>query len=179
MTRCLGTQGQTTGTMSLSTFLSWRRCSAGISCQERTFIIAMASKTTTGPRTWSCGRVRSLRGYASPTPLRGHARYLRGMRKPLPHPDRRVDTHQTDKRTRRRLEPSARSATGTTNVIQAFEKLNDLGDVGIRTRVLRDLSKSSPSAACCAFLSPGDHAGKTPTGSVTVWFPSLPRDRAD
>src|SRR5690348_7684916 len=53
------------------------------------------------------------------------------------------------------------------------------GDVGIRTRVLRDLSKSSPSAACFAFLSPGDHAGKTPTGSVTVWFPSLPRDRAD
>jgi len=42
------------------------------------------------------------------------------------------------------------------------------GDVGSRTRVLRDLSKSSPSAACYVFLSPGDHAGNTPTGSVTV-----------
>jgi hypothetical protein len=27
------------------------------------------------------------------------------------------------------------------------------------------------------FLSPGDHADKSPTGSVTVWFPSNPRDR--
>ena len=42
------------------------------------------------------------------------------------------------------------------------------GGEGIRTPVLRDLSCSSPSAACFAFLSPGDHAGKTPTGSVTV-----------
>jgi hypothetical protein len=49
-----------------------------------------------------------------------------------------------------------------------FEKLSDLGDVGIRTRVLQDVSRSSPSAACFVFLSPGDHAGKTPTGSVTV-----------
>jgi hypothetical protein len=48
------------------------------------------------------------------------------------------------------------------------KKLNDLGDVGIRTRVLRDLSKASPSAACFVFLGPGDHAGNTPTGSVTV-----------
>src|SRR6185437_10741804 len=28
------------------------------------------------------------------------------------------------------------------------------------------------------FLSPGVHAGKSPTGSVTVWCPAQPRDRA-
>jgi hypothetical protein len=72
------------------------------------------------------------------------------------------------RRTRRAAEPSARSATGNPNIVQVGVKLNDRGDVGSRTRVLRDLSKSSPSAACFAFLSPGDHAGNTPTGSVTV-----------
>ena len=33
------------------------------------------------------------------------------------------------------------------------------------------------SAACCAFLSPGGHAGQPPTGSVAVWCPAHPRDR--
>src|SRR6516165_3055307 len=56
--------------------------------------------------------------------------------------------------------------------------LSTLGGGGNRTRVLQYLTRASPSAACFVFLSPGDHAGKTPTGSVTVWFPSLPRDRA-
>ena len=37
-----------------------------------------------------------------------------------------------------------------------------------RTRVLRYFTRASPGAACCAFLSPGDHASKTPTGSAAV-----------
>ena len=77
-----------------------------------------------------------------------------------------------------RLNRPARSQQGLPTSFRFSKNLNDLGDAGIRTLVLRDFTKSSPSAACCAFLSPGDHAGKTPTGSVTVWFPSLPRDRA-
>ena len=83
--------------------------------------------------------------------------------------------------TKRRRQPKGRLRKALW-VIERQPKLSfynpHRGDAGYRTRVLRDLSKSSPSAACFAFLSPGDHAGKTPTGSVTVWFPSLPRDRA-
>lgn len=51
------------------------------------------------------------------------------------------------------------------------------GDGGNRTRVQRCGTRASPCAVRCAFLSPGDHADKSPTGSVTVWFPSSPRDR--
>jgi len=75
--------------------------------------------------------------------------------------------------------PPGKALRTTAKVAEATEHRSPpRGDAGNRTLVLRDLSRSSPSAACFAFLSPGDHAGKTPTGSVTVWFPSLPRDRA-
>jgi hypothetical protein len=52
------------------------------------------------------------------------------------------------------------------------------GDAGNRTRVLQYITRTSPSAACCVFLSPGNHAGKLPTGSATVCCPSLSRGRA-
>jgi Transmembrane secretion effector len=42
------------------------------------------------------------------------------------------------------------------------------GGGGNRTRVLQYLTRASPGAACSAFLSPGDHASKTPTGSAAV-----------
>ena len=42
------------------------------------------------------------------------------------------------------------------------------GGGGNRTRVLRYITRASPGAACCVFLSPGSHAGKLPTGSVAV-----------
>src|ERR1700722_13702683 len=42
------------------------------------------------------------------------------------------------------------------------------GGGGNRTRVLQYLTRASPCAVCCAFLSPGSHADKLPTGSVTV-----------
>jgi ABC-2 type transport system ATP-binding protein len=42
------------------------------------------------------------------------------------------------------------------------------GGGGNRTRVLQYITRASPCAARCAFLSPGSHAGKLPTGSVTV-----------
>jgi hypothetical protein len=42
------------------------------------------------------------------------------------------------------------------------------GGGGNRTRVLQYLTRASPGAACCAFLSPGGHAGEPPTGSVAV-----------
>jgi hypothetical protein len=47
----------------------------------------------------------------------------------------------------------------------------DRGGGGNRTRVLPYLTRASPGAACCAFLSPGGHAGKPPTGSVAVRCP--------
>src|ERR1017187_3521252 len=46
--------------------------------------------------------------------------------------------------------------------------LSTLGGGGNRTRVLQYLTRASPGAACSAFLSPGDHASETPTGSATV-----------
>ena len=52
----------------------------------------------------------------------------------------------------------------STNTAQKCWNLSDLGGVEIRTRVLQDVSKSSPSAVCIVFLSPGDHADKTPNG---------------
>lgn len=53
------------------------------------------------------------------------------------------------------------------------------GDGGNRTRVQRCGKRASPSAVRYDFLGPGDHADKSPTGSVTVWFPSYPRDRGE
>jgi hypothetical protein len=38
------------------------------------------------------------------------------------------------------------------------------GGGGIRTLVLRYITRASPGAACCGFLSPGSHAGELPTG---------------
>jgi len=52
------------------------------------------------------------------------------------------------------------------------EILSTLGGGGNRTRVLQYLTRASPGAACSAFLSPDDHASKTPTGSATVWCPA-------
>ena len=45
------------------------------------------------------------------------------------------------------------------------------GGGGNRTRVLQYITRASPGAACCVFLSPGSHAGKLPTGSVAVRCP--------
>ena len=50
--------------------------------------------------------------------------------------------------------------------------LSTLGGGGNRTRVLQCITRASPGAACCAFLSPGDHASKTPTGSAAVRCPA-------
>ena len=50
--------------------------------------------------------------------------------------------------------------------------LSALGGGGNRTRVLQYLTRASPGAACSAFLSLGDHASKTPTGSATVRCPA-------
>jgi hypothetical protein len=50
--------------------------------------------------------------------------------------------------------------------------LSTLGGGGNRTRVLQCITRASPGAACCAFLSPGDHASETPTGSATVRCPA-------
>ncbi len=51
------------------------------------------------------------------------------------------------------------------------------GDGGNRTRVQRCGTRASPCAVRCDFLGPGDHADKSPTGSVTVGCSSGPRDR--
>ena len=50
--------------------------------------------------------------------------------------------------------------------------LSTLGGGGNRTRVLQCITRASPGAACCAFLSPGDHASKSPTGSAAVRCPA-------
>jgi HNH endonuclease len=55
---------------------------------------------------------------------------------------------------------------------------HDRGGGGNRTRVLRYITRASPGAACSAFLSPSGLAGQPPTGSVAVWCPAQPRDRA-
>jgi hypothetical protein len=55
--------------------------------------------------------------------------------------------------------------------------LSTLGGGGNRTRVLQYLTRASPGAASCAFLSPGDHASKSPTGSAAVCCPAWPRGR--
>jgi hypothetical protein len=55
--------------------------------------------------------------------------------------------------------------------------LSTLGGGGNRTRVLQCITRASPGAACCAFLSPGDHASKTPTGSAAVRCPAWSRGR--
>jgi hypothetical protein len=48
------------------------------------------------------------------------------------------------------------------------------GGGGNRTRVLQYITRASPGAACCVFLSPGSHAGKLPTGSAAVGVPPSP-----
>ncbi len=60
---------------------------------------------------------------------------------------------------------------------QGTRPVRDGGGGGNRTRVLQYLTRASPGAACFAFLSPGDHASKTPTGSAAVRCPAQPRDR--
>src|SRR6516165_12031178 len=57
--------------------------------------------------------------------------------------------------------------------------LSTLGGGGNRTRVLRYITRASPGAACSGFLSPGGLAGEPPPGSVAVWCPAHPRDRAE
>ncbi len=51
------------------------------------------------------------------------------------------------------------------------------GGGGNRTRVLQYITRASPGAACCAFLGPGGHAGKPPTGSAAVGCPGQSRGR--
>jgi len=53
------------------------------------------------------------------------------------------------------------------------------GGGGNRTRVLQYITRASPGAACCGFLSPGGLAGQPPPGSVAVRCPAQPRDRAE
>jgi predicted MFS family arabinose efflux permease len=80
-------------------------------------------------------------------------------------------------RTRRRSERRHRvGARNTCSVYGGFGhlqqcsrlSLSTLGGGGNRTRVLQCITRASPCAACCAFLSPGDHASKSPTGSAAV-----------
>ena len=53
--------------------------------------------------------------------------------------------------------------SGTSNNAQR-DPLSTLGGGGNRTRVLQYLTRASPGAAYCAFLSPGDHASKFADG---------------
>ena len=57
--------------------------------------------------------------------------------------------------------------------------LRALGGGGNRTRVLQYLTRASPGAACCVFLSPGSHASKLPTGSAAVNVPPDPAAGSD
>ena len=69
-----------------------------------------------------------------------------------------------------------RAAVGPTHAIEST--LSTLGGGGNRTRVLQCITRASPGAACCGFLSPSGLAGEPPPGSVAVWCPAQPRDRA-
>lgn len=71
-------RGLTAGGTSSNTFLSWRRCRAGISSPGKTFIIATGSGMTTVLRTWSSGQAFSHQASAPSAPLPGReilARY--------------------------------------------------------------------------------------------------------
>jgi len=69
---------------------------------------------------------------------------------------------------------NTRSIYGGSGHLQQCSRspLSTLGGGGNRTRVLQYLTRASPGAAGCAFLSPGDHASKTPTGSAAVRCPA-------
>ena len=71
---------------------------------------------------------------------------------------------------------SGHAAAGPTRALESA--LSTLGGGGDRTRVLQYITRASPGAACCGFLSPGGLAGEPPPGSVAVWCPVQPRDRA-
>jgi hypothetical protein len=58
---------------------------------------------------------------------------------------------------------SEAGVSGTSNNAQR-DHLSTLGGGGNRTRVLQCITRASPGAACCAFLSPGDHASKFADG---------------
>jgi hypothetical protein len=113
------------------------------------------------------------------------------LRRRRPQADEHAsECRQAYDRNRTRPSPEPRTGTGPVGVRglgpradtrlrrrrpQADEHAS--GGGGNRTRVLRYITRASPGAACCAFLSPGGHAGKPPTGSVAVWCPAQTRDR--
>jgi len=70
-----------------------------------------------------------------------------------------------------------RGARITSNSAHGTRALSTLGGGGNRTRVLRRKTRASPGASCCAFLGPGGHTGKPPTGPAAVGFPARPRCR--
>jgi len=72
---------------------------------------------------------------------------------------------------------SGRAAAGLTRALEST--LSALGGGGNRTRVLQYITRASPGAARCGFLSPGGLAGEPPPGSVAVRCPAQPRDRAE
>src|SRR5215472_8445991 len=76
-----------------------------------------------------------------------------------------------------RVATSRRAAIGPMHAIEST--LSTLGGGGDRTRVLQYITRTSPGAARCGFLSPGGLAGEPPPGSVAVWCPAHPRDRAE
>src|SRR5258707_14919796 len=79
--------------------------------------------------------------------------------------------------------PGPKKSCSTTEVTSwhlqqcSSHNLSTLGGGGNRTRVPQYLTRASPGAACSAFLSPGGHTGKPPTGSVAVKCPDQPPDR--
>ena len=103
------------------------------------------------------------------------ARLLPGFRQQRTptHPPSRTPTHPPTG------QESSLLVTGGLGHLQQCSRLtlSTLGGGGNRTRVLQCITRASPGAACCAFLSPGDHASKAPTGSAAVRCPTWPRDR--
>jgi hypothetical protein len=69
--------------------------------------------------------------------------------------------------------PKRRPGRGVLAVVRHHTR----GGGGNRTRVLQYITRASPGAACCVFLSPGGHAGKPPTGSAAVRCPGQSRGR--
>jgi hypothetical protein len=142
---------------------------------------------------WS-GRL-AIRGLARSVRLRTHPRHGTG---PWPSSSGSGDRPSPQRRARR--QPAGKSRTldtasadrdpserchrvGTRNTCSVYGgfghlqqcsrlSLSTLGGGGNRTRVLQCITRASPGAACCAFLSPGDHASKTPTGSAAVRCPA-------
>ena len=100
------------------------------------------------------------------------ARLLPGFRR------QRTPT-QPPQRARQAGQENSLLVTGGLGHLQQCSRLSlsTLGGGGNRTRVLQCITRASPGAARSAFLSPGDHASKAPTGSVAVRCPAWPRDR--